>query len=97
MKHRLNEGGREVGGAGELLAGEGAAVLPEEACDVETVGLGEFGDGQMEEALAFRIGIGPELLVGPDLKEGAGALRVLLNDVLLADEEVGEVASRGLE
>ncbi len=97
MKHRLDEGRGKVGSTGELLAGEGAAVLPEEAGDVKTVGLGEFGDGQMEEALAFRIGVGTELLVGPDLEERAGALRVLLNDVLLADEEVGEVASRGLE
>ena len=48
MKHRLDEGGRKVGGAGELLAGEGAAVLPEEAGDVKTVGLGELGDGPLK-------------------------------------------------
>ena len=48
MKHRLDEGGREVGGAGELRAGEGAVVLPEEAGDVETVGLGELGDGPLK-------------------------------------------------
>ena len=67
MKHRLDEGGGEVGGAGELLAGKGASILPEEAGDVQAVRLGEFGDGQMEEAQAFGVGISPELLVGPDL------------------------------
>ena len=51
----------------------------------------------MEEALAFGVGIGPELLVGPDLEEGAGALSVLLGEVLLTDEEEGEVAARGAE
>ena len=50
MEHRLEEGGGEAGGAGELLAGEGAAVLPEEAGDAEAVGFGELGDGKMEEA-----------------------------------------------
>ena len=95
MKHRLDEGGGEVGGAGELFAGEGAAVLPEEAGDLKAVGLGELGDGPMEEALAFGVGIGPELLVGPDLDEGAGALGVLLDDVLLADEQEGEVTAGG--
>ena len=97
MEHRLEEGGGEAGGAGELLAGEGAAVLPEEAGDAEAVGFGELGDGQMEEAQAFRMGLGPELLVGPDLEEGAGALSVLLGEVLLTDEEEGEVAARGAE
>ena len=48
-----------MGGAGELLAGEGAAVLPEEAGDAEAVGLGELGNGQMEEAQAFRMSLGP--------------------------------------
>ena len=48
MKHRLDEGRGKVGSTGELLAGEGAAVLPEEAGDVETVGLGELGDGPLK-------------------------------------------------
>ena len=91
MEHRLEDGGGKVGGAGELLAGEGAAVLPEEAGDAEAVGLGELGNGQMEEAQAFRMSLGPELLVGPDLEEGTGALLVLLGDVLFPDEQEGKV------
>ena len=91
MEHRFEDGGVEMSGAGELLAGEGAAILPEEAGDAEAVGFGELGDGQMEEALAFRMGLGPELLVGPDFEEGTGALLVLLGDVLFPDEQEGEV------
>ena len=91
MEHSLEDGGGEAGGAGELLAGEGAAILPEEAGDAEAVGFGELGDGQMEEAQAFRMGLGPELLVGPDLEERAGALLVLRGDVLFPDEQEGEV------
>ena len=37
------------------------------------------------------MGLGPELLVGPDLEEGAGALLVLRGDVLFPDEQEGEV------
>ena len=97
MEDGFDEGGGHADGAGELAAGKGAAVLPEEAGDLEAFGLGELADGPVEEAVGLFVGFGAQLAVAAHFQEGAGALDILFRDVLLADEQEGEVALGGAE
>ena len=97
MKDGFDDGGVDGNGAGELFSGEGAAVLPEEAGDVEAVGRGKFGDGPMEEGLALLVGLGAQFLVAPLLEEGAGALLIDPGEIFLLDKQEGDETARGAE
>ena len=44
MEDGFDEVGGHADGSGELAAGEGAAVLPEEGGDLDALGLGELAD-----------------------------------------------------
>ena len=85
MEHRFNQLRIHPDGPGQLLAGQGASLLPQDGGDLDALRLGEFGDPSTEEPLAFRFGFSVQFRIAPFLQEGAGTLFVLLGQVFLRD------------
>ena len=86
MEDRLNDGRIHPDGAGELLAGQSAAVLPEDLGDLDALRLRELRDTSAELALAFRIGFRMKFSIAPLFQKDPGVSGLLLRQVLFPDE-----------
>ncbi len=85
MEYGLDKVRRQADGTRQLLARKGAALLPEDAGYLDTLGLRQLRDPAAEEAPAFGLGLRVQFGITPFFQKGPGAFRFLIDKVLFLD------------